>query len=283
MYVCKHMLSSMCTEQGATTVSRKASDNALLRIHFTRLCIDEAHFTAGDSNTVRLASQIRASARWGMSATPTRNLNHSLIDTTRNGLTADQLIATNHLSDKEDLQRLGLILGSGFLQMMPFAVDSGAWGSLIAAPFVDRAEGADRLRVLMDHCIIRNRSQDVVHHMRIPVALERRVISLCFSYIQMLSMNVLLALFVANTLLTERVGPDYFFGTNPRARKPRKELLENLLESHNLLVTDDLLHAAQNAIGIINDKMAGVEQSKGVTYPVSKPSPETARQLQVVL
>jgi len=141
---------------------QKQQDNSpLLRVHFKRVIIDEGHFAGSENRSTAFASQLLTQARWIVTATPTKNLNHT------NQLSGEERVSAITQNGYEginkdaigDLQKLGKI--AACLALPPYDNDPIAFNKSITYPFVN-GYGYKRLQNLMSQVVIRN-NPDLVH------------------------------------------------------------------------------------------------------------------------
>lgn len=79
-----------------------------LQCKFKRLCLDESHVAAGDSDMVRMANKIRSECRWVISGTPTESLVGS--DLYRGNHYNDRRVGVTK-TERKDLEKLQGLLG----------------------------------------------------------------------------------------------------------------------------------------------------------------------------
>lgn len=205
-----------CTYKGSTrsvfcrcvkTASR--SDSNLLGVYWKRLIVDEGHKAGGQGELVRICMRLRTEARYVVSGTPSKNLVGIQDVTANTDATQSNLLAANSQdSDRNDFERLANI--AHFLRVHPFSsggeiADSMPFMKALYEPYQLRGDTSG-IMAFLDRTAVRHRVPDVI----LP-PLTRSTTYLDFNDLEILTYNVLLALFASNSVLSERTDEDYFF------------------------------------------------------------------------
>ena len=161
---------------------------------------------------VDTARSLRASARWCVSGTPIKNL-FSIEESPPSPTKA--ISKKEAKADRDDMTAFAGIIGR-FLRCAPFDEDPDYFSVHLGRPFMERRPFATQMQALLDRLMIRSRWRDTQEENELP-PLTREVRLIDFDPISRLTYNAILALFVANSILTEREGEHYFF--DPRNRK----------------------------------------------------------------
>lgn len=190
----------------------------LLLCKFKRLCVDEGHVAAGDSDMVRMATKIRAECRWVISGTPTESLVGSNLFRGSSSAVRNKVVSS---VEKKDLEKLRALLAD-FLRV-PHLQD---WHSHYEMPFKKAAlYSSTRLWTLLGRVMVRNRPEDVERNSPLP-PLHDRVVRLQFTQLERVTFNVLQSLILLNAVWSQREDDDYFFHYSNR--KHLASIMENL-------------------------------------------------------
>lgn len=188
----------------------------LLQCWFKRLCLDEGHVAAGDSDMVRMANKIRSECRWVISGTPTESFVGS--DLFRGHHYKDRRVGVTK-TERKDLEKLQALLGD-FL-CIPHLQD---WHTHYENPFKKGAVySSTRIWKLLGRVMVRHQPQDI----DIPLPpLKDAVVRLEFTRLERITFNVLISLIVLNAVWSQREDDDYFF--HHSNRKYLASIMENL-------------------------------------------------------
>lgn len=105
--------------------------------------------------------------------------------------------------DKNDFERLAKICN--FIGMQPFCAQPGLFMKAFHEPFRVRGD-ITGIQAFLARTMVRHKVPDVA----MP-PLTRQTIVLEFNELERMTYNVLLALFISNSVLSERQDEDYFF------------------------------------------------------------------------
>jgi hypothetical protein len=105
--------------------------------------------------------------------------------------------------DKGDLFKLQRMLVT-FLRMMPFYLDDKAWSTHIDRPYWRDGSSANRIKNILQGVTVRHRIEELEKEIELP-PLHRRIVSLDLSYFGRLTYNIIVSLFVGNSVTSQRV------------------------------------------------------------------------------
>jgi hypothetical protein len=145
--------------------------------------------------------QLRTESRYVVSGTPSKNLVglHDVGTVEQNS----HEIETSAEGDKNDFERLARICN--FIGMQPFCSDPALFMKAFHEPYRIRGDTSG-IEGFFARTMVRHRVPDVA----MP-PLTRSTVVLEFNELERITYNVLLALFISNSVLSERQDEDYFF------------------------------------------------------------------------
>ncbi|UZJ57114.1 hypothetical protein CBS101457_006434 [Exobasidium rhododendri] len=212
----------------------------LLRCRFKRLCIDEGHVAAGDSDMVRMASKIKSECRWVISGTPTESLVGSNLYRSSSSSDFHRHRGVTSV-ERKDLERLRALLHD-FLHV-PLLLN---WHSEFETPFKKGSVySSTRLWKLLSRVMVRNQAKDVEQDSPLP-PLKDEVVKLDFTRLERATFNVLQSLILLNAVWSQREDDDYFF--HHSNRKHLAAIMENLSLSCFHFAGSDLCEQAREAL-----------------------------------
>ncbi|BGP47916.1 hypothetical protein JCM10450v2_003781 [Rhodotorula kratochvilovae] len=192
------------------SAAAEAGDMTLRGVHWRRVVIDEGHVLANGNRMRTLAEELRAESRWAVSGTPSTNL--------RGGETGETtaLFASNSPAggDRTDLDRLGNLFAR-FVKHPAFSRPDSL-RKLVQTHVLGGGERAARLKTVFDRAIIRHHSDVVSSVIRLP-PMKTSIIEIDMEEAERRVYNSLVALFVSNSITSQRVDVDFLFHKSKRA------------------------------------------------------------------
>ncbi|KAJ1555453.1 hypothetical protein HK096_007168 [Nowakowskiella sp. JEL0078] len=176
----------------------KSQDNIhstpLMQVRWLRLIVDEGHNMARDKNSsfgTYLVSMLYVERRWACTGTPLPNANKN--------------------QEKLDLKSLQCLC-EDFLKVREFEVRTtslkkkkSSFTDLITTPFLNgEMVGRNRLQSLLERIMVKNSESDIKKEINLP-ELHEQIVSVEMNELQRITHNCLIAFFVVNTVLSERV------------------------------------------------------------------------------
>ena len=215
--------------------------------------------------------QIRVESRWAISGTPSQNLR---AESTENALFAHDAVAGGNETDYTRLAELF----SRYLRH-PAIPKAETFRHLFTDPILKHGRGAERLGRLFNNSIVRNSSERIKQAYTLP-PLTSEVVYVELGEAERRTMNALVATFVTNSILTQRIDVglalgtfcasvltshfnsqvDYFF--SPRNKKYLDELTDNLSAASSFFSSSDFQTRLADAIRNSEETLNSEKSSK---------------------
>lgn len=232
------------------------------RVHWRRLIIDEGHSVARANGLSGAAERVRASSRWIATGTPTAHLRASSV-----GDTASTAPPPPAEGLRSDLNHLGELFQRFFKASY---MHSRSWWLQLTTAYFAKDKHADMMQAILETAVVRHQPSDLRRSYELP-SMSSRVVRLKFTPLERLTYNVLVALFLANAIESQRSDQDYLFHPNNRrrlleVRAPRRATSVTTTDVAvvcrtavcQLASVDHVLHVARRAQVGLMDRQAPV-------------------------
>ncbi|KAI0459590.1 SNF2 family N-terminal domain-containing protein [Xylaria acuta] len=235
-------------------------------MRFKRCIIDEGHKLGNGSRSwkndvMRVIERLEISARWVVTATPSRGLygveSHELregSDLSECGPSQDPNKEVVLKQEHEDLQRIGNLTAK-YLKVRPWANVKNEVGDSVAdwAVYVKGYNRKDCLDNTLNSLLVRHQLTDVSTLLP-PV--DEKVIVLDGTFQDQLSLNLFSMMIIFNSVQSQRTDMDYFF--HDRQRRSLIQLVKNLRQASFFggvfFSAEDIAKAVETAEGFLEKK-----------------------------
>lgn len=218
-----------------TKARQKDSDDALMKVYWKRLIIDEGHsMTSKSSNLSVLCNSLQAERRWAITGTPTlglTNLHMNEEEQTSQRVSDSpkkkrKYIVKSKFNAKDDLLKLGNLVASYF-KIEPFHSQPKLWSNTIVRDLTsdNKLTAEQSLLGILNTLMIRHNNSQIEKDLDLP-QLHHEAVFLEPSYQNKLAINLFTAVLAVNAVSSERVGGDYMF--DPSNRQQLRRLVSNL-------------------------------------------------------
>lgn len=209
-------------------------DDVLFDVYWKRLIVDEGHSMSSRSSVLSSkCNSLFAERRWAVTGTPTSGLtslhmdeDSESIEESKTSRKHNSFVVKKKFNVRDDLVKLGTLV-SQFFKIEPFCTHSKLWNDSIVKKLSSSNSVAaqSNLLNLLNSIMIRHSQTEVQRDLNLP-KLHHEAVFLNPSYQNKLAINLFNAVLAVNAVSSERVGPDYMFGS--RSRPQLRQLVLNL-------------------------------------------------------